>query len=35
MCQLSAVDPAFPKYPHLPVLHCTGFTVDPSSQEPA
>jgi hypothetical protein len=27
-CQLSATDPNFPKYPRLPVLHCTGY--DPS-----
>jgi hypothetical protein len=24
LCQLSAVDPAFPKYPRLPVLRCRG-----------
>ena len=24
-CQLSATDPTFPKYPRLPVLHCTGY----------
>ena len=23
-CTLSDSDPAFPKYPRLPVLHCTG-----------
>ncbi|MET0396859.1 MAG: hypothetical protein ABW277_08560 [Longimicrobiaceae bacterium] len=26
MCELSRVDPAFPKYPRLPVLRCRGFT---------
>ncbi|HEX8272656.1 MAG TPA: hypothetical protein VF615_08380 [Longimicrobiaceae bacterium] len=26
MCELSKVDPAFPKYPRLPVLRCRGFT---------
>jgi len=26
MCQLSASDPAFPKYPRLPVLSCTGYS---------
>jgi hypothetical protein len=26
MCRLSAVDPAFPKYPRLPVLRCRGYT---------
>ena len=25
MCQLSATDPAFPKYPRLPVLRCVGY----------
>src|SRR5687767_11879710 len=25
MCGLSKVDPAFPKYPPLPVLSCSGF----------
>jgi len=25
LCGLSAVDPAFPKYPGLPVLRCRGF----------
>lgn len=25
MCELSRVDPAFPKYPRLPVLRCRGF----------
>lgn len=25
LCGLSATDPAFPKYPPLPVLHCRGF----------
>jgi hypothetical protein len=33
MCQLSATDPAYPKYPRLPVLDCAGYVrVDP---EPA
>jgi len=26
LCQLSATDPHFPKYPRLPVLTCRGFT---------
>jgi hypothetical protein len=26
LCELSATDPAFPKYPALPVLRCSGFT---------
>lgn len=25
MCQLSANDPKFPKYPRLPVLSCVGY----------
>lgn len=25
LCQLSAVDPRFPKYPRLPVLACDGY----------
>jgi hypothetical protein len=24
LCQLSATDPSFPKYPRLPVLSCAG-----------
>jgi hypothetical protein len=26
MCQLSATDARFPKYPRLPVLSCTGYS---------
>jgi hypothetical protein len=25
LCQLSKVDPSFPKYPRLPVLACAGY----------
>jgi hypothetical protein len=25
LCQLSQSDPAFPKYPRLPVLACSGY----------
>jgi hypothetical protein len=25
LCELSATDPKFPKYPRLPVLHCQGY----------
>ena len=25
LCQLSAVDPAFPRYPALPVVRCRGY----------
>ncbi|HEX7243225.1 MAG TPA: hypothetical protein VF263_23270 [Longimicrobiaceae bacterium] len=26
LCELSRVDPAFPKYPRLPVLRCRGYS---------
>lgn len=26
LCELSKTDPAFPKYPRLPVLRCRGYT---------
>jgi hypothetical protein len=29
MCQLSEVDPRFPKYPRTPVLQCIGYTPAP------
>jgi hypothetical protein len=25
LCQRSAEDPRFPKYPRLPMLHCAGY----------
>jgi hypothetical protein len=25
LCELSRVDPAFPRYPRLPVLRCAGY----------
>jgi hypothetical protein len=25
LCELSKADPAFPRYPRLPVLECAGF----------
>ena len=25
LCGRSAIDPAFPKYPHLPVVQCCGY----------
>jgi len=28
-CQLSQSDPAFPKYPRLPVLACSGYASKP------
>jgi hypothetical protein len=29
LCLLSASDPAFPKYPHLPVIQCRGHVKSP------
>jgi hypothetical protein len=29
LCQRSAADPRFPKYPRLPVLHCGGYEASP------
>jgi hypothetical protein len=26
LCERSATDPAFPKYPRLPVVECPGYT---------
>lgn len=26
LCELSRTDPAFPRYPPLPVVRCSGFT---------
>jgi hypothetical protein len=28
LCELSKVDPSFPKYPRLPVLECRGYKCD-------
>ena len=33
MCQLSASDPKFPKYPRLPVLTCNGHKSRASGSE--
>lgn len=30
MCQLSEVDPRFPKYPRTPVLRCPGYVPAPA-----
>lgn len=32
LCQRSATDASFPKYPRLPVLQCRGY--EPSTKEP-
>jgi hypothetical protein len=29
LCQLSATDPKFPKYPRLPVIECSGYDPKP------
>ncbi|HUF13578.1 MAG TPA: hypothetical protein VMN78_10795 [Longimicrobiales bacterium] len=29
LCELSRTDPAFPRYPPLPVVRCSGFTPAP------
>lgn len=28
LCQLSRVDPRFPRYPRLPVLRCPGYRAE-------
>jgi len=33
LCRLSHTDPAFPKYPRLPVLRCEGFQATAASRE--
>ena len=40
LCTLSEVDPRFPKYPRIPVLHCIGYApagaaVDPAAAAPS
>ena len=32
MCQLSEIDPRFPKYPRTPVLRCLGYVPSPSPE---
>ena len=29
LCELSAMNPVFPKYPRLPVLKCSGYAPKP------
>jgi len=31
LCELSKVDPNFPKYPRLPVLQCSGYAAGEES----
>jgi len=33
MCQRSAADPDFPKYPRLPVLRCAGYEPQETDRE--
>ena len=33
LCERSATDPQFPKYPRLPVLHCAGYESLSDNQE--
>jgi len=33
LCQLSRTDPAFPRYPRLPVLSCRGY--EPGEPQPS
>jgi hypothetical protein len=33
MCERSKTDPAFPKYPPLPVLECRGYLARPRAPE--
>lgn len=32
LCQLSEVDPRFPRYPRIPVLRCAGYAPRPAPQ---
>jgi hypothetical protein len=33
LCQLSAIDPRYPKYPQLPVLSCAGYVAAASNSQ--
>jgi len=35
LCERSATDPRFPRYPALPVLRCAGYEAAPASSPPA
>jgi len=30
LCELSASDPSYPRYPRLPVIHCGGYKRNPA-----
>jgi len=34
MCRLSSRDPAFPKYPPLPVVECRGYELQSEPERP-
>jgi hypothetical protein len=34
LCELSKIDPHFPKYPPLPVLNCTGYKRAETTEPP-
>ncbi|MGE5407752.1 MAG: hypothetical protein ACM3NV_03990 [Syntrophothermus sp.] len=31
LCELSRLDPSYPRYPRTPVLRCPGFAPDPGA----
>ena len=33
LCNLSKVDPSYPKYPRLPVIHCDGYVKRENGKE--
>jgi hypothetical protein len=35
LCTRALDDPAFSKYPRLPVIHCSGYTAAPPDRAPA
>ena len=35
LCQHSAVDPSYPKYPRLPVIRCAAYRAKDEPQEPS
>jgi len=35
LCELSRTDPAFPRYPNLPVLRCSGYVARTGGSHPA
>jgi hypothetical protein len=33
LCERSAIDPSYPKYPRLPVLQCSGYAKEHETME--